>query len=181
MKFLASKLKPTILRRSDSLVYWQVILALAGGVTSVTPACIAPLAAVATLAGRTLSWRSASVTLLGAVAANQFVGFFLLGYPRTATTVVWGPIFFVATLVAMAVARRVAQPVVAFVASFVAYEAVLAAYTFVTERSLAAFAPGIVTKVALANVLGMAVLGLVYVGIGAIERMTAAPAVRVVR
>jgi hypothetical protein len=165
-------LKPLSLQHSGSRLFWQTAVALAGGVMTLTLACITPFAAMAVLAARTMSRRGAVVTLLFAVIANQVVGFGILGYPRTAASFVWGPVFFVATLLAHLVARRITQPVVALMSSFIAYEGVLAAYTFATERSLAAFSPPIVAQVAFANAVGFAVLGALYLGILAIERAT---------
>jgi len=181
-RFLLSlSLEPAALRSLEARRLWQCLLALAGGVMALTLACVTPFPAMAMLASRTLAGRAAYRTLFGAVVANQLVGFFVLGFPRTLESVAWGPVFFVATLAAYAVARRIAQPVAALVAAFAAYELVLAAYTLLTERSLAAFAPAIVLKIAEANAIGFAVLGLSYLAVLAVDRGTsaAAPARRI--
>jgi hypothetical protein len=172
-RFLLSLfLKPATLRQPQTRLFWQAVLALSGGVMTLTLACIAPFSAIAVLASRTLTMRRAIVATCGAVVANQLVGFAVLGYPRTLATLAWGPVFLCATLVALWTARRIARAPVAFAAAFVAYEAVLAAYTYVTEHALGAFAPAIVGQVALANILGLAVLGLLYIAIVAVERGT---------
>jgi hypothetical protein len=137
---------------------------------TVTLGCIVPFPAMATLAARTLSRRAAIVALLAAVAVNQCIGFLLLGYPRTLETVIWAPVFALATVAAFAVSERIASAPLAFVASFATYEGMLAAYTFVTSHSLAAFAPSIVGQVALGNVIGLAVLCPAYCAVAAIER-----------
>jgi hypothetical protein len=172
-RFLLSLfLKSATLQQPQSRLFWQAVLALSGGVMTLTLACIAPFPAIAVLASRTLTIRRSIVATCGAVVANQLVGFAVLGYPRTLATLAWGPVFLCATLVALLVARRIVRTPVAFAAAFVAYEAVLAAYTYVTERSLGAFAPSIVGQVVLANLLGFAVLALLYVAIVAVERGT---------
>jgi hypothetical protein len=141
---------------------------------ALTLACVTPFPAMAMLASRTLAWRAAYLTLFAAVVANQWVGFFVLGFPRTLESVAWGPVFFVATLAAYVVSRRIAEPVTALVAAFGVYEIVLAAYTLVTEHSLAAFAPAIVLKIGEGNVIGFAVLGVSYLAVLAVERATSA-------
>jgi hypothetical protein len=165
-------LKPLTLKHRGSRLFWQTAFALAGGVMTLTLACIAPFPAMAMLASRTMERRSALLALFFAVAANQVVGFAFLGYPQTLSTFVWAPVFLLATAVAYWVATRIAQPIVAFASSFIVYEGVLAAYTVATERSLAAFSPAIVGQVAFANAVGFVVLGALYLGIVAIERAT---------
>ncbi len=172
---------PWTLRASESRRFWQVLLVAAGGVMSVTLGCIVPFPAMAALASRTLSRRAGAIALFGAVAANQAVGFLILGYPHTGGTIAWVPVFALATWVAFEVSRRISQPLVALLSSFVAYEACLGAYTFATEHSLAAFAPYIVATVALGNAIGLAVLLPTYGGVVAIERLTHARGADVVR
>jgi len=147
---------------------------------ALTLACITPFAAMAVLASRTLPWRNAILVLLGAVIANQAAGFGLLHYPETLSTFLWGPVFFIATLAAFW-ASRIARTSFALVAAFAANQMVLAAYTFVTERSLGTFSPPIVAQVAFANLLGFALLGLTYLGIVVMERATEARTARSTR
>jgi len=174
-RFLLSlSLESLALRSREARRIWQGLLALAGGVMALTLACVTPFPAMAMLASRTLAWRAASLTLFAAVVANQLAGFFVLGFPRTLESIAWGPVFFVATVAAYVVSRSIAQPPAALVAAFAVYEGVLAAYTLVTEHSLAAFAPAIVLKVAEANAIGFAVLGLSYLAVLAVERATVA-------
>jgi hypothetical protein len=169
-RLLRAALEPLALRSSEARFSWQTLLAAAAGVMTVTLGCIVPFPAMATLAARTLSRRAAIVALLAAVAVNQCIGFLLLGYPRTLETVIWAPVFALATVAAFAVSERIASAPLAFVASFATYEGMLAAYTFVTSHSLAAFAPSIVGQVALGNVIGLAVLCPAYCAVAAIER-----------
>lgn len=124
---------------------------------------------MAALASRTLSRRAAVVTLLGAVIANQATGFCLLGYPRTIETAIWGPFIALATLAALFAARRTSQPVIAVVTAFAAYETVLAAGSLLMRHSLADFTPAILGDVAFANIYGLAMLGVLYLGLSAIE------------
>jgi len=170
LKLLSAPAASLSLRTEQGRLSWQVLLAATGAVMTVTLGCIVPFAAMATLASRTLSPRRAGVALLAAVPLNQAIGFLFLGFPHTLGTAVWAPVFALATLAALVVSQRIAQPIVALVASFAAYQAVLAAYTVVTEHSLAAFTPAIVGQVALGNLIGLAVLCPVYCAIVAIER-----------
>jgi hypothetical protein len=163
---------PFSLQSREAQRAWQMIIAAAGAVMTLTLACVVPFPAMAMLASRTLSRRAGTVALLSAVVTNQAVGFLVLGYPRTLATVAWAPVYAAATLAAFAVSRRVANPLLALVAAFAVYEGVFAAFTLATTHSLADFAPRIVAQVALGNVLGFAVLGLLYVGVVAVERGT---------
>ena len=171
-RFLVAAATPNALRTSEARISWQALLASAGAVMTVTLGCIVPFPAMATLASRTLSRRAAIVALLAAVALNQSIGFLWLGYPRTLETAIWAPVFALATLAAVAVSERIAAAPLAFVASFGTYEVVLAAYTFATSHSLAAFAPSIVAQVAFGNAIGLVVLCPVYCAVVAIELST---------
>jgi hypothetical protein len=174
----SSATTPFSLQSREARVAWQMILALASAVMSLTLACVVPFPAMAMLVSRTLSRRAGIVALLSAVLANQAVGFLILGYPWTLATVAWAPVYAVATLLALAVSRRIAQPLPALVAAFATYEVVLAAFSLATTRSISEFTPQIVGQVALGNALGCAVLGLAYLGIVAIERSTSRRDVR---
>ncbi len=173
---LALSLEPLSLKSVEARRIWQALLALAGGIMALTLACVTPFPAMAVLASRTLSARAAAFTLAGAVAANQFVGFFVLGFPRTVESVAGAPVFLVATLAAYQLASRVRSWPLALCGAFVAYEAVLAAYTLLTEHSLAAFAPTIVLKLAWANAEGLGVLAASYLAILVVDRATAGSA-----
>jgi hypothetical protein len=160
---------------------WQVMLVLASAVMSCTFVCVVPFAAMATIASRTLARRDAVVALLAAVLANQLVGFFILGYPRTISTVLWGPVFAAATLAAFALSTRIAQPILALAAAFAAFEAVLAAYSFATSHSLAGFTGPIVGEVALVNLVDGTILVVAYLGLLAAWQAIAARGVRAAR
>lgn len=161
------------LRSVEARRCWQIVVVAASAVLSLTFACIAPFPAMAVLASRTLSARAAVVTLLGAVLANQAVGFLLLGYPRTVETAIWGPLLAIATFAAFAAARRIAHPVAATLAAFVVNQGVLAACSLLLAHSVADFAPAIIATVALANGYGLVMLGLAYVIIAMLERVVA--------
>jgi hypothetical protein len=161
---LAAPLSPSVPRPEMTSV-WQVALVLASAIMSGTIACVVPFAAMAVIASRTLARRDAVVALFAAVLASQLVGFLSLGFPWTISSVLWAPVFVVATLAAFAVSTRVAQPILALVAAFVAFEAVLAAYSLVTSHSLAAFTAPIVGQIALLNLVLGSVLVLIYLGL----------------
>jgi hypothetical protein len=169
-RLILAATSPLSLRTPEARLSWQVLLAAAAAVMTVTLACIVPFAAMATLASRTLSRRAAILTLLAAVLANQAVGFVVLNYPRTLESVLWGPVFALATLAAFAVSDLIRRNVPALIAGFAAYQGVLAAYTFANSRSLADFTPSIVGQVALGNLIGLAILSAVYCAVVAIER-----------
>ena len=143
---------------------WSALLAGVGATLGFVLVCIAPFVAVATLAARTLPLRYA----LGAVgvmwALDQFVGFTFLHYPHAATTYGWGVAMLVAVIFANLVARRPASPISAFTAAFVAYELTLFAYgAAIGERG--GFTPAIVAEVLFGNLIGLALLGAIRLGL----------------
>ena len=138
---------------------WSLALAAGGTALGLVLLCIAPFAAVATLAARTLERRTAYAALGAMWLANQVIGFAFLHYPQTPATYALGFGFLVAALVAAETARalrRVPLPL-AFLAAFAAYE--LAMYAFALRFGGAAgFSVPIVALVLEGNALGLAIL-----------------------
>lgn len=138
-------------------VAWPMVLAAAAVGGTLATACMMPFVAIATLAAATMTRRQAVTAVLGVWAANQLVGFGLLGYPMTLYAAAWGIALGAGGVVALAIARRVlpksarsaARLVVAFVAAFAAYETFLFGFALVVGGT-ATFAPAIVLRI-LAN------------------------------
>ncbi|WP_439817319.1 hypothetical protein [Zavarzinia sp. CC-PAN008] len=151
---------------------WVALMAGASVAFSLSLACAAPLAALATLAALNLRGSDALMLTLAAWAANQAVGYGLLGYPTDATSFAWGALIGLAALAALTAARLclglahrlgiVVGGAFAFVAAFAAFEAPL----FVADLGLghggAAFTPETIWLVFQINALALAGLALVH-------------------
>lgn len=143
---------------------WTGLIVAAGVTLSFVLVCITPFAALATFAAKTLSRPLACVAVLGALVANQAVGFLCLGYPHTLVTYSWGVVMAAGAVAAVFAAALVRPPVLAFAAAFAVYEIVIFAYS-VPTGTLAAFAPGPMLSVAEANLVGLAILGILRLAI----------------
>jgi hypothetical protein len=163
--------KTTALRRS----LWIGVLVVASIGFSWAFACAAPFAAFAAAAALTMARRDALTLIVAVWAANQAVGFVLLGYPMDATSLAWGAMLgaaaIAATLVAQLCTRRLADlPGLAragatLIASFVIYQVVLVAATPLLG-GIESFAPAIVSQVFALNVFG-------FVGLYALTQLGA--------
>jgi hypothetical protein len=114
---------------------WLTLLVCSSVAFSLRFACATPFAAFSAAAALTLDRRD-TVLLTGAVwFANQLVGFTLLNYPWTASSVGWGLALGLAAMLATFGARwatraceglpRVAGHLAAFLAAFAVFEGVL--------------------------------------------------------
>jgi hypothetical protein len=111
---------------------WPALLVIAGFAFSLGFACAMPFAAFAAAAALTLSRRDALPVMLAVWSANQLVGFALLGYPWTASTLAWGVAMGVAVVLATMAgqwsygrsvdALRVVGFTVTFLVAFAVYE-----------------------------------------------------------
>ncbi len=146
---------------------WIGLIAAASILLSRAFACVTPFAALATLAAFTLDGRKSLVLVIFVWIANQTVGFGLLHYPCTASTIAWGVAIGIAALTGLAVARDVAHRVKlapwgailpGLVAAFGAYELVLAATTWLLPSGPGAFAPLVVLQVLAVNAAALALL-----------------------
>jgi hypothetical protein len=114
---------------------WLVLLVGASIVFSLGLACGVPLAAFAAAVALSLSRRDAVLVILLVWLANQLVGFTLLDYPWTASTVAWGAalgaVAVLATWAGQSMARcfqstaRGITVAATFLVAFAVYEAAL--------------------------------------------------------
>ena len=145
---------------------WLGLMVLISAALTIAFTCITPFAAFAVIAALTVPRRDTVMLAVALWLTNQAVGFGLLHYPWTASTLAWGVALgvaaVVATLAALGTYRRLgslptfARSVVAFLVAFVLYQlslyAVAAAWLGGTEM----FAPGIVSQVLLINAVTLA-------------------------
>jgi hypothetical protein len=142
---------------------WSAILAAAGAILGFVLLCIAPFAAVATVAARTLPLRYAAFALTVMWLVGQVAGFAFFHYPRQLSTfALGGAIEIAALLAAFAAARVPAIPRVpvmlpAFAAAFVTYEAVQYVFALVFGGA-GEFTPSIVGLMFAGNALGLVVM-----------------------
>jgi hypothetical protein len=147
---------------------WIVLIVTSGICLSTFFACATPFAALATLATLKLGRRDA-IAAIGLVwAANQAIGYGLLGYPWTWDSAAWGLAIGISAGLAMLAAkslatRRPAPLVVSlpFVAAFTAFELALFLVSFVLPASEGAFSASVVGHVFLIN--GVTISGLMAV------------------
>jgi hypothetical protein len=147
---------------------WIVLIVTTGICLSTFFACATPFAALATLAVLKLGRRDA-IAVIGLVwAANQAIGFGLLGYPWTWDCAAWGLAIGVSVGFAMLAAKSLATtrpaPLVVslpFVAAFTAFELTLFLAGFVLSGSEGAFSASVVGHVFLIN--GVTIAGLMAV------------------
>jgi hypothetical protein len=118
---------------------WVALITVASAITTLALACATPFAALAALAATRMRARDGVLIVSLAWAANQAVGFGVLGYPHDWTTMAWGPAILSAALAAIAAAawgarqsggRPVLGVATAFGTGFVAYKLVLLAWSF---------------------------------------------------
>jgi len=143
------------MKRRD--LFWGVVLALGGTALGVVFLCIAPFAAVAALATRTLARHAAIAAVVTMWFFNQAIGFGILHYPRDVPTLGWSAAILVASVGAALVARGFRNPFFAFASAFATYEVTLFAWGALHgERG--GFSADIVAEVFVANVAGLAIL-----------------------
>jgi hypothetical protein len=150
---------------------WLAILIGSSLIFSVGFACAAPFEAIGAAAAITLARRDALLVSGVTWLINQFVGYGMLGYPWTFTSVAWGIALGVATLVATVVAGgiyrmpraipSVLRFVIAFVAAFLAFEAAIFA-TALFLGGLQDFTVGIISYVFGINVATFAGLVVIH-------------------
>ena len=143
------------MRKHETLA-WPAILAASTVIGSLAIACMMPFVALAIVVAMSLPNRRAIATVTAIVAANQVIGFAVLGFPADAYTVAWGAALFGATLAAMGIARWVVGPggeiiatrlTLAGAAAFITYEALLFAFATQVGR-VETFTPAIIAQLA---------------------------------
>lgn len=160
-------------RPNDRRAAWPLALATAAVAGSMAAACMMPFVALATLAAATMPVRRAAMTIGAIWAANQALGFTVLGYPVTADAAAWGVALGLASLGAGLVARVmlrgrddfvVAPMLTAFGAAFVAYEALLFGFALFAG-GVETFAPAIVLRILINDGLWFVGLSAFYMGL----------------
>lgn len=114
-------------------VLWTVTLAAAAVLGSLAAACMMPFVALATIAATTLPRGQAVIAVLGAWAANQLLGFTLLGFPLDGYAIGWGFALGAASLAVIPLVRRLGSAglirlALDFIAAFAVWEGVLFAF-----------------------------------------------------
>lgn len=117
-------------------MWWTVVLAATAVLGTLATACMMPFVAVATVAAATLRRGQAVVAVTGAWAANQLLGFGLLGYPLDGHALGWGVALGAASLAMVPLVARIADGsalrlVLAFVTAFTGYELLLFGFALV--------------------------------------------------
>ena len=145
---------------------WLGLLVAISAAITVVFTCVTPFVAFAVIAAVTGSRRDAVMLAVALWFTNQAVGFGLLRYPWTASTLAWGAALGVAavagTLAALWALRRLgslrplARSSAAFLVAFVAYQLTLFAAAATWLGGTEMFAPGIVAQVLLINAVTLA-------------------------
>jgi len=136
---------------------WPLVLAAVAVLGTLAVACMMPFVGLAVVAAATMRRREALVTVVGVWAANQLLGFGLMGYPFDSYAIAWGLALGGGSVAAMLIARgmlggRAPQPAtvaLAFLAAFAGYEALLFAFALVAGGT-GTFTPAIIAQL-LAN------------------------------
>ena len=132
-------------------------------------ACMMPFVGLAVIAAATMPRSQALVTVAGAWAANQILGFGLLGYPLDGYAIGWGVALGGGSVAAMLVARAVlggrgiapGRLAAAFLAAFAGYEALLYAFALVAGGT-GTFTPAIIAQLLVNDAAWTAVLAVLY-------------------
>lgn len=140
---------------------WLALLIAISAVITTVFTCVTPFAAFAVIAAVTVSRRDAVLLAVALWLTNQAVGFGVLHYPWTVSTIAWGIALGVAavigTLAALWTFRRLgsrpplARSVAAFGVAFVLYQLVLFVVAVSWLGGTDMFMPGIVSQVLLIN------------------------------
>ena len=141
---------------------WAITLAAVAVLGTLATACMMPFVAVASIAAATLPRGQAVIAVLGAWAANQLLGFGLLGYPATGYAIGWGVALGGASLAVMPLVRwmndgSAVRFVTAFVSAFALWEAVLFGFAL-AAGGVDTFTPAIVLRLFANEALWFALL-----------------------
>ena len=164
---------------------WPAALGFATVAGTLATACMMPFVGIAVVATATMSGRNAALTVAAAWAANQLLGFGLLGYPLEAHALGWGVALGAASLLALVAARLVVRGpslgwlALAFAAAFATFEALLFLYAGVAGGR-GTFTPAIIARIGANDASWCAVLVLLRLILGraAPRWFGAAPALR---
>ncbi len=161
---------------------WIALLTATSTATTYVLACATPFPALAALAALHMRERDGLALMALAWIASQIVGFGLLGYPHSSTTVAWGLALAVAALVSAGAAYLLlprlrlrsmwSRLAAAYVVAFLAFKAAIALCGLALGDLASAFDPAIVLAQFMRNgaiLLGLFLLyhGLVALGVPA--------------
>ena len=162
---------------------WILLLTAASVFVTLGMVCATPFAALATLAALHMSRRDGFRLIGAAWLADQAIGYGLLGYPRTGSSVAWGLVLGLAAVLALLAASALADRLrarglfvagaAAFAGAFVAYQGTLFAATAVLSSGAEAFSlpiAGWVLRVNLLSLAGLLILHRLAVWIGLVTR-----------
>ena len=140
---------------------WLGLLISVSGALTAAYSCITPFAAFGVIAAATLSRRGGVIVILALWLVNQAVGFGVLHYPWTGSTVAWGIAIggaaVIGTVAAQSTIRRLSSRgmavavLIAFVFAFTLYELILYGVAVSVLGGRAAFSAGIIVEVLVVN------------------------------
>ena len=147
-------------------VIWPIVLAMCAVSGTLATACMMPFVAVATIAAATMTRGQATVAVIGAWAANQLLGFGLLGYPLTGYAIGWGVALGVASLAVVPVVRRIADGsamrlMLGFAAAFALWEGLLFGFALAMGGT-GTFTPAIIATLLANEAAWLAALAAVH-------------------
>lgn len=159
---------------------WVSLLTAASTATTLVLACATPFPSLAALAAVHMRRRDGIALMLLAWAASQFIGFFLLGYPRDGSTLAWGVGLGTAAIgsalagygaLRVAGYRSVAaQLSLAYAAGFTAFKGIILLWALVLGGLHTAMAPDLLVEQFLRN-------GAILIGLYALYRLLVAAGV----
>jgi hypothetical protein len=146
------------------IAIWIGLVAGSSILFSLALACATPVAALTAIAGLKMSRRAALVLVMAAWAANQAVGYLVLGYPTTWDSFAWGAVIGVAAVLATLMVSEIAGRqgwliigvIAGFLAAFLVYEATLFAATALLPSGAEAFSLPVVSRILWINALALA-------------------------
>lgn len=135
---------------------WVSLLTAASSVTTLAFGCATPFPSLAALAAVHMRRRDGLALMLLAWAISQFVGFFLLGYPRDGSTLAWGvglgtaavgsALASQAALGALRYRSVAARLSLAYAAGFTAFKAIILGWALVLGGVHTAMAPDLIAE-----------------------------------
>ena len=159
---------------------WVSLLTAASTATMLALACATPFPALAALAAVHMRRRDGVALMLLAWAASQFVGFFLLGYPRDGSTLGWGAglgtaavgsaLAGYAALRALPYRSVAARLGLAYAAGFTAFKGIILAWALVLGGLHTAMAPDLLAEQFVRN-------GAILIGLYVLYRLLVAAGV----
>lgn len=163
---------------------WVGLLVAATAAFSFGLSCACPFAGLGAAAAITMRGRDAILLTLAAWAANQAIGFGLLGYPWDSGTLTWGIVLGAVALLSTGAAlgtvrlldgrHNVVVACAAFAAAFVVYEGLLFLVSAGVLGGVEDFAADIVVQILGVNALAFAAL-LILSRIGSAVGLVATP------